>query len=265
MADPKGVGSPWYVKTVKKDELDKEEEEKQENDKKKFKEDREKRKKEKKEKEELEAEEKKKEEEEKAEKEKKIQRKIEKRKKEKKMLKKKKEQEDIDREEIGQGVRESETDFRPELKWMMDFIRDVDEKERERRGESLRWKKEEIEEEIETHMAKEAFTSDFKTLIQTFIEAEWSRVDDKLKKLEKDEKRRRRKLFKEMEPLAKDMMDEGKRTDMLYRAAMRRKKGAGEGKSSVMEDMIVGMIMQQMDRMAKPREDIFANFPLSLF
>uniref|UniRef100_A0A1B6J1N2 Uncharacterized protein n=2 Tax=Homalodisca liturata TaxID=320908 RepID=A0A1B6J1N2_9HEMI len=147
---------------------------------------------------------------------------------------------------------------------MMDFIRDVDEQERERRGDSLRWKKEEIEEEIESHMAKEAFTSDFKTLIQTFIEAEWGKVDDTLKKLEKDERRRRRKVYREMDPLARDMMAEGKRTDLLYRAAMGKKKGSGEGKPTAMEDMVIGMIMQQIDHLAKPREDIVAKFPFSL-
>lgn len=152
---------------------------------------------------------------------------------------------------MGAGVRDSKTDFTPELMFMMDFISDVDERERERRGEDLRWKKEEIEEKIVSHLAKEAFTNDFKEFVSTLVEAEWLKADKTQRKCEKIEKKTRKEIFKNMDPLAKEMMDEGLRFKTLCNATLgKREKINKVGKPNSVEDLVVGMIMQQMGNMA---------------
>lgn len=234
----------------KKDDTEKEDEEGRKKDMKKRKEERKKREKEKEDREKEEEEEMQKLMEEYDRKEKQRQARQQKKKEERE---KRRREIEMEHEEMGAGVRDSRTDFTQEMLWMMDFISEVDEQERERRGEALRWKKEEIEEQIESYLAKEAFTKDFKYFVRTFVVAEWARAEKKIRKLEKEERKKRKELLKQMDPLAQEMVGEGERFKTLYKAGMSQKeKGSGEGKPNAMEDLMVNMIMKQLGKMDGP-------------
>lgn len=242
------ITSPWYEPVKKRVDIEEEERENQAKDNDKRNKERREREKQRKELEEKENEEQRQE----MERSEAIARKREvKRQKRRQEILEKRQEEDRKHEEMGAGIRDSKTDLTPELMFMMDFISDVDERERERKGEDLRWKKEEIEEKIVSHLAKETFTNDFREFVSTLVEAEWLKADTMQRKCEKIEKKRRKEIFKNMDPLAKEMMDEGLRFKALCNAVMGEKyKKYKVGKPNSVEDLAVGMIMQQMGRMA---------------
>lgn len=244
------INSPWYVPVRKKEEIEKEEDDKRKKDMKKRKEERKKR--------QQEQEEREKQNEEEMNKlyemyERKEQQRQARQQKMREEREKRKREIEMEHEEMGAGVRDSRTDITEEVCWMMDFISEVDERDRDRKGEALRWKKEEIEDQIESYLAKEAFTKDFKYFVRTFIAAEWLRAEKKVKQLEKEERKKRKELLKRMDPLAQEMIGEGERFKTLYKAGMGEKtKGSGEGKPSAMEDLMVNMIMKQLGSMDGP-------------
>ncbi|XP_054286927.1 golgin subfamily A member 6-like protein 22 [Macrosteles quadrilineatus] len=256
LAEPRGVGSPWYVPVKKKEDLEKEEAERQEEDNKKRKERSKQHQKEQREKERKEEEQRQKEEAKQRRREQLMEEKREQKRIEREERRKEREREEMEKY-MGEGVSPDKTDFTPELMLMFDFISGIDEDQRKKRGEALQMRKEEIENEMESHLAKEAFTKDFRELVSTYVEAEWGREDKKLRELKRAERKRRKEIFNNMDPLAKDMIAEGTRFNCLYKGAMgipeSKKDKRGHGEPSVMEDMAVSRIMEQMDKLMMPQ------------
>lgn len=128
----------------------------------------------------------------------------------------------------------------------MDFILNVDENERIKLNETIRSRKDEMEHVIETSLAQKAHARDFKTFLKLLMEDEIRKADKRLKQLEKLEKTQRKHLLERMDPLPKQLMEEGKRFKYLFSAAMGSEPEKGEGEASPLEDKMVEMIMKQM-------------------
>lgn len=110
----------------------------------------------------------------------------------------------------------------------------------------MRRRKEENEREIEKVLLKEAHARDFKTFLKLLMQAELIKHDRKLKYLEEVERRRRKQAFEQMDPLARDLMEEANRFKYLYNAAMGRSPEEGDGEPRPMEDMMVNMLFNRM-------------------